>query len=247
MWFCRLQHLIDKYEGRIPDKVLAQMRQENEKTKELFPRPDLQKQIDEWPEKNVSDGKSLTAANCWFIGENESRFMWDEYARGPEGLAIKSTIRKVWESVYLPSEFSFIGKVNYVDFDTYVMSSYEAHQAHHRAFLKDKEKFGQERELRICTMNIKTPACLDPLGKALSKEDIAGAKMNNFDEAGLLVRVDLNNLFDTVVLAPASPEWFKNLVTHLSIKGDFNWKIVDSIIEQKESNKTMEDNDLGYA
>jgi hypothetical protein len=122
--------------------------------------------------------------------------------------------------------------VNYVDFDTYKMSSYEAHQAHHRAFLKDKKKFSHECEMRICTMNIKTPACLDSLGRVFSKEDIAGAKMNNFDKTGLQVRVDLRGLFDTVVLAPGSEEWFKNLVAHLSLKSEFNWNIRSSRIKQ---------------
>ena len=42
LWFCRLQHLIDVYEGRIPEKVLSKMRQENEKTKKLFPHPEHQ-------------------------------------------------------------------------------------------------------------------------------------------------------------------------------------------------------------
>jgi hypothetical protein len=32
-------------------------------------------------------------------------------------------------------------------------------------------------------MNINTPACLDSLGRVFNKDDITGAKMNNFDEA----------------------------------------------------------------
>jgi hypothetical protein len=231
LWFCRLEYLIDKFEGRIPEAALTLMREENEKTKECFPHPEYQRQINNWPEDNVASGRSLTAANCWFIGDEESSAMWKEYARGPDGVAIKSSMRKVWESIYLPAEFSFIGKVKYVDFNTYEMSSYEAHQAHHRAFLKDISKFGHEHELRLCTMNIKTTACLDSLGRVFSNEDITGAKMNNFDEAGLQVRIDLRNLFDTLVLAPGSQEWFKNLVTHLSLKGHFKWNIQRSRIK----------------
>lgn len=118
LWFCRLDYLIEKFEGQIPEKPLAQMRQENEKTKEGFPTPEHQKQIDQWPEKNMEDGRSLTAVNCWFIGSEESPEMWNGYAQGSEGVTIKSSIRKVWESIDLPFEFSFIGKVKYVDFET---------------------------------------------------------------------------------------------------------------------------------
>lgn len=230
LWFIRLEYLLDKFEGRIPEKPLKLMCQENEKMSDWFPNPEHKKQIEQWPEINVADGRSLTAVNCWFMGDEESPEMWNEYAKGPEGVAIRTSIRKVWESIYLPAEFSFIGKVKYVDFDSYKMSSYEAYQAHHRAFLKDEKKFSHEHELRISTMNLKTQACLDPLGRILNKEDIAGAKMNNFDEAGLQVSVELKNLFDTVVLAPGSQNWFKNLVTHISLKGKFNWKILNSSI-----------------
>jgi hypothetical protein len=79
------------------------MRQENEKTKEWCPHPEYQTQIDQWPEKNIADGRSLTAANCWFIGDEESPEMWNKYARGPDGVAIRSSVRKVWESIYLPA------------------------------------------------------------------------------------------------------------------------------------------------
>lgn len=230
LWFCRLQHLIDEYEGQFPEKALSAMRDKNEETKRHFPHPEHQKQIDEWPERNVSDGRSLTAVNCWFIGEHESEAMWNEYVGSSEGVAIRSTIGAVWNSVYLSNQFSFIGKIKYVDFDNYEMSTYEASQAHLRAFLKDSKKFSHESELRLSTMNIKTLACLDEIGRCYKKEDISGKHMNNFDSAGLSIRVELSTLFDTVVLAPNAQRWFKNLVLHIADKNQTKWNILDSAL-----------------
>lgn len=236
LWFCRLQHLIDEFEGKLPHQSLAKMREKNEETKRKmqkhFPSAEHQRQIEEWPEKNVSDGKSLTAVNCWFIGDSESEFMWNEYVGSREGVAVKSTIRAVRDSVFLSRRVSFIGPVKYVDFDTYQMSTYEAAQAHHRAFLKDRNKFSQECELRLSTMNIKTLACLDPIGRTYTKEDIAGKNMNNFDSAGLQIRVDLKSLFDTVVLHPESDPWFKNLIHHLVEKSPTSWTVADSELKR---------------
>jgi len=225
LWFCRLDYLKDEFEGVMPYKTVSEMKKENERWKPVFSKPELQKQLDEMPKRNVEDGKVLTAVNCWFLGVNESLQMWNDYVGAPEGVVVKSTIRKVRDSVYLPSEMSFIGKVKYVDFDKYEMSTYEGSQAHHRAFLKDRNHFDHENEIRMQTMNLRSPACLDPFGRPLSREDIIGKGMNNLDEPGLHVRVDLNNLFDTIITAPGAQKWFINLIKHIQIKSGFKWMI----------------------
>jgi hypothetical protein len=228
LWFCRLQELIDEFEGRMPEEPLKKISESHQGLKKRFNHPSYHKQIDEMPNRNVQDGRSLTAVNCWFIGDEESQIMWDAYVGSPEGVAIRSTIRKIRDNVYLHSDWSFIGKVEYVDYENHAMPTYEANQAHFRAFLKDKHQFVHENELRISTMNIKTPACLSPLGNPFPKDDISGAKMNNFDEAGLYIRVNLNNLFDTIILHPESQIWFKNLIVHLSQKGESAWNVEES-------------------
>ena len=231
LWFCRLSYLADKFEGTMPRKTVSAMREDNERWKAVFPAPDLQGQLDEMPERNVGDGRDLTTVNCWFLGSDESRRMWDEYVGSSEGVAVRSTIRKLRNGVYLPSEVSFIGKVNYVDLDSHDMSTYEGGQAHHRAFLKDRSRFAHEKELRIQTMNLRTPACLDSLGRPLSRDDVKGKGMNNFGQPGLHVRVKLDDLFDTVVTAPGGSDWFCNLIKHIQLKSGFDWDIKRSQFE----------------
>src|SRR3989304_5109320 len=74
LWFPKLNILQDQFEGSMPSKVQNTMHNKNQQWKKLF-HPDLHKQIDEMPIKNVQDGRELTVVNCWFLGEHESKQM----------------------------------------------------------------------------------------------------------------------------------------------------------------------------
>jgi len=147
LWFPKLKILQDQYEGSLPARVEAQMHQNNQKWKSTFTSSEYHKQIDAWPSDNVNDGRELTVVNCWFIDTIESKRMWDEYVGSSEGVAIKSTIRKLATYVYAYPEWSHIGKVKYVDKQSYEMTTYKGSQAHERAFLKDKQKYSHEQEV----------------------------------------------------------------------------------------------------
>lgn len=228
LWFQRLQHLPDNLEGTIPVPTLAPMTEADQHWKEAFTDSAHQSQIDGWHDRSVSDGRSLTLANCWFLGEAESSLMWDEYGSGSESVAVRTTVRRLRENTLLPSDFSFIGPVEYIDHSAFEMDHDRAAQAHHRAFLKDRRQFAHEQELRLTTMNLRTPACLDEKGRPLRAEDVTGVGMNNFDSPGLYVRVNLPKLIDTVVTHPQAPEWFYHLVQHIQYTARLGWNVQKS-------------------
>lgn len=230
LWFSKLYILQDQYEGMLPTATKSLMHKNYQKWKETFTSPDSHKQIDEMPDRNVSDGRELTVVNCWFLGNSESQKMWNDYVKNSEGVAIKSTIRKLAIYVYVEPEYSHIGKVKYVNFDSYKMSLYDAHQAPERAFLKSKD-FEHEQEIRIATMSIKTAACVNMNGIPYSSEEIAGKNMNNFENPGLYIRVNIEKLFDTIVLAPQAPEWFELLVKRIIELSKLNINIMRSELE----------------
>jgi len=213
LWFAKLNILQDQFEGTLPIATETQMRQYNKQSKKVFNTPEYHQQIDNWPKDIVSSGRELTVVNCWFLGENESRDMWTGYIGSNEGVAICSSIRRLQNSVYAYPEFSLIGRVQYVDFDKHVMSMYEAHQAHEIALLKQKGKgFEVEHEIRIVSMSIKTPWCVNMQGSHLTKEQYTGKNMNNFENKGIYICVDLSSLIQLVVLAPGALDWFELLV-----------------------------------
>ena len=213
LWFSKLKILQDKYEGGIPLMAEKAMRDKNEQWKTMFNTPEFHRQIDNWPSQNVEDGRELTVVNCWFLDEKDSQRMWDEYVGTFHGLAIKSTVRKLATYIFVTEDphISQIGKVQYVDWHSYEISTYLAQQAQERAFIKD-QKFAHEKEIRITTMNFKTPCCVNPKGVPYSPDDCKGKHMNNFENPGLYIMVDLRSLIDEIVISPNSREWFVNLI-----------------------------------
>jgi hypothetical protein len=83
-------------------KTAAAMHQSNQEWKSVFNTADFHEQLDLIHERNVQDGWRLTTVNCWFIGDQESKRMWDEYVGGPEGVAVRSTIRLLRDNIYVP-------------------------------------------------------------------------------------------------------------------------------------------------
>jgi hypothetical protein len=191
------------------------MREKNEHLKNSFNIPDANQQIDNWPNRNVDDGRELTLVNSWFLGLEESQTMWDEYVGLlSEGVAIKSTIRRLIQNVCTRGDISEIGKIKYVDFAKYEMSMYEAHQACERAFIKDL-KYSPEREVRISTMSLKHQYCVNMQGRQFTQEECSGTNMNNFDQDGLYILINFVGLVSSIVMSPYSSEWTKNLVSRV--------------------------------
>jgi len=192
------------------------MRQDNESWKKVFNTPDFHQQIDNWPKDIVSSGRELTVVNCWYFGENESKDMWDTHVKSKEGVAICSSIRRLQNSVNAYPQYSMIGRVKYVDFDKHVMSMYEAHQAGEIALLKkNEERYKVESEVRIVSMSLKTPWCLNTDGSPLTKEQYTGKNMSNFENKGLYITANLPSLIQYIVFVPGATDWFELLVKRI--------------------------------
>lgn len=231
LWFAKLNILQDQFEGTLPSATKEEMHQNNQQWKPVFNTPEFHRQIDNWPDDNVRSGRELTVVNCWFLDEAESKDMWANYVGNNEGVAICSSIRRLSSSVNAYPEFSLIGKVKYVEFNNHLMGMYEAHQADERALLKDK-RYQLEQEVRIVTMNLKTPWCLNMNGTPLSKEEYTGKNMNNFENKGLYITVNLQTLIESVVLAPGAGEWFELLVKQILKLSNINCPVTRSAIDE---------------
>lgn len=229
LWFPKLNILQDQFEGVLPTQTKKTMQQDNEKWKKVFPF-ESHWQIDEMVNNNIKDGRELTVVNCWFLGKEESATMWDNYVKNNEGVAVKSTIRKLATNVYLEPEFSCIGKVKYVDFELHEISLHKAQQAQERAFLK-RLCFSHEQEIRLSTMNFKTSACVAMDGIPYTQEQITGKNMNNFENLGLYISVDIEKLIDTIVIAPQATNWFELLIKRIVSMSKLNIQVKRSELE----------------
>ena len=76
LWFSKLNILQDRFEGCLPLATEKKLNIKNQKHKQYI-HSDLHNQIDNWVSDNIKDGRELEVVNCWFLGEEESKVMWD--------------------------------------------------------------------------------------------------------------------------------------------------------------------------
>jgi hypothetical protein len=216
LWFSKLNILQDQFEGMMPHATKEMMQAHDQELKKSFP-PEYHSQFNEMATRNEQDSKELLIVNCWFLGNNESERMWREYGGSKQSVAIKSTVKQIFENIGVPHDqhATHIGRVAYVDHRNHTMTKYHANQGHERAFLKDAERYQHEQELRIVTLNTKTKYCVSPEGKPYGESEVQGKNMNNFENPGLYVAVQLKQLISEIRISPEADGWFYLLVRRI--------------------------------
>ena len=107
--FARLDQLQDGFEGSTTRKTLDGMRTFLEGIGEPKGWENLRNIYRESREKMY--------VNCWYIGDAESEAMWKLYCPSGNGVAIKTTYRKLTQAI-AKDEDIYIGCVTYADYDT---------------------------------------------------------------------------------------------------------------------------------
>ena len=229
LWFSKLNILQDQFEGMMPHATKEMMQAHDQELKKHFPQ-EYHSQFDEMASRNEQDARELLVVSCWFLGENESDRMWREYGGGKEAVAVKSTVKNLVDNIGVPHDehATHIGRVTYIDHKTHMMTKYHANQGHERAFLKDAERYGHEKELRIVTLNTKTRNCVSPAGKSYGDADVQGKNMNNFENSGLYVAVRLKPLLSEIRVSPLADEWFFLLVRRIMELNNFGIAVKQS-------------------
>lgn len=193
LWYCRL----DKFEDRL-EAVLSV--------------PGLERSVESLSRRVVEAGEvtdignldrttRLTAAsmteliratifvNCWHMGEQESGAMWKIYSG--EGIAIQSTVARIWEAVH---RFGALGKVEYINHETDDMDE-------RLPFLYKHHMYSFEQEVRLYTYQF-------PDGHSI----IATSEELEDQVPGIAVPVDLHTLIERVYVAPGRAGWFGRAV-----------------------------------
>ncbi|MDM5329846.1 hypothetical protein [Neobacillus sp. CF12] len=151
--------------------------------------------------------------SCWHMNDHESAAMWKLYLQSYEGIAIQSTYYRFCKSFHDANENIYIGKVDYVDYDSDWIPEGNAFSP----FLFKRKSFEHEREIR---------AIIDD-----SNINNESRKLPQF-EIGTNINVDLNILIENVYVAPTSPKWFKDLASSLLRKYELNRDVIQSTLYQ---------------
>lgn len=143
------------------------------------------------------DSLGCTYSNCWTRSDVDEYVLWSSYASLKDGVAIQSTVRNLIKALD-PTEQRrlFVSNVQYIDYDSDYSFQLTGGIANMIAPHFSKRKyFKAEKELRVIYWN-------------------TDGKYNNTPE-GLLFKVDLDKLIESVYVAPQSYSSYRDLIEDL--------------------------------
>jgi len=221
LWFTRGDRFDDDFEGTLPKLDEAQI---HTRVLETF-GGDLQGAavFERWRRQHRNCLRNNTLVSCWHINDTESRSMWDGYVKSGEGVAVRTTVRRLLDS-FPPADPRLIcvGEVMYVDHEQYRMSEVGTGGARprpvpqsgfmeepggYRAFVYKKECFAEEHELRLMFARI-------PIANGRADYE------KQLWTKGDLVEVAVDHLFDAVVLSPSANQEYSEAVYKLLLEGE---------------------------
>lgn len=192
LFLTSIQNLTDKKEGSLTKPTMDILRQIDEDYRQKY------------SQNGISDDKSQsgwlgffekarhsTYLNCWHLYKEESPSMWKDYTKSHDGVAIKSTVKRLITSLKGAREAIVLARVRYIDHE-----KYDIRPCHPTdPFFLKGENFKDEKELRI-----------------VHSGDLQGYK--NMDAK--FIPVDKNELIEEVVIHPDAPESLHALVKHFA-------------------------------
>lgn len=158
------------------------------------------------------------AISCWHIAEHESSAMWAVYAERGNGIVLRSTYARLVNSARDWPDDCYVGLVKYVDYETSVVGSGNFLSP----FVHKRLEFQSERELRVAVSRMPTTG-----SEGMSVIDYSGSM-----PSGLLARVDLDALLESVVLAPRTPAWQADAIRSITTLLGFSIPIERSSLDR---------------
>ncbi len=213
LYFSRVDQFDDKFEGSLP-KSVASIREELYNS--MVGKGTINPEDDD---KNArfyitKFTKESIAASCWHVNDHESAAMWKLYLKSDEGIAIRSTYKRLSSCLH-ESEYDLnIGMVNYIDYETDTFPTDNVLYP----IIHKRKSFEHERELRalIWFQN-------DRNRKLLEEKDLS---------YGLSLKIDLKELIDSIYVSPNAPDWLHNLVQSVAKRYELEVDVHQSKINE---------------
>lgn len=204
LFFPRLTVLrkLDPYEGSFI--LFGSHDKKDEKSKKLF------KQLDKMLPKD-------TYVSCWYLSDIESVALWKLFPKSDEGIAIKSTIERLSQSIESKSSEHtiYMGSVTYghEKIKERKVNNPKSYSGDDAVFTK-RACFEHEKELRV----------------VIYAHDIGAPILRN--QTGLKLEVNVESLISEVMISPEAPRWMEDLVKRVVKKYGFSFKIRQSTLNK---------------
>lgn len=179
LYFCRADLFEDKHEATLSmiDKEFFRYSEENKKYWE--------------------DERKRHFVNCWIESPHELSLMWTAYAKN--GVAIKSTVGNLKNSLINSPEDIYLSRVRYIDYDRDSSQDADTPLNILKLLFVKRSLFNQENEIRLLHSDYENKD-----GHIKSKS----------------IKVDINVLIDEIVISPNTDDNFLDMIeTWLQSKG----------------------------
>jgi hypothetical protein len=211
LFFTRLENLEDPLEGHHPRGYYKAMGSANITVQGPELPANFDKMILNSAKQLVGIKRRYICVNCWYQSKFESDAMWRIYSRDGQGIAIQSTVQRLFES-FIPSSYEVIvGKVGYVDFRAESLSSINPIPG----FQKDWS-YEHEREVRA----------------TIWSKDVDGMTFDEMLKAnissGHYIPVNLSSLIEKIYLSPNAADWHHRLILKLLEMHNLNVPVAPS-------------------
>lgn len=210
LFFCRLDKLEDQFEGTPAKKNYYQWVnvQKQVRAANLFNPPPSDEQII----KTVGDifefeskRRALTCVNCWNKFENESAALWKIYSDYGKGVMIKTSAKRLEDSLINTSEKIYLSGVKYIDYEN------------------DKMPIGNETSLVI---HKRKPYNYESEVRLFHYVEADRYWIHDWEKEevseGKYFKVSLDALIEEIIIGPYSTNWFTEIVVNLNEKFGLN-------------------------
>ncbi|HDR7625125.1 TPA: DUF2971 domain-containing protein [Bacillus mycoides] len=149
--------------------------------------------------------------NCWHLNEEQSAAMWDLYVKSGEGIAVQTTFGRIKRSLDCCGKDIYIGKVEYIDH-------------------KKRENFVGDKILPFFTkrLSFKHEEEVRVVYSALDEKGFWDDTTKYEDMHGINLKVDLNELIESIYISPDAPSWFASVVEVILEKFNIDAKVIHS-------------------
>ncbi len=159
-----------------------------------------------------------TFVSCWYLSDVESAALWKLFPKSDEGIAIKSNIGKLVQSIETRNSEQntiYLGSV------TYGHEKVAARKTNNPksfsgsdALFTKRQCFEHEKELRLVmhANDIKTPVLSNGIN--------------------LKIEVDLELMISEIIISPEAPSWIEDLVKRVTKKYGFSFEIRQSTLNK---------------
>lgn len=214
----------DPYELRIPTKTRIESREQMIRAyRKAFPE-------DDEGLLRILDGQDqdfhvlyATGISCWHINEKENNALWRTFVGSGAGVAIKSTIGAIKDSIDTHRRYICMDQVEYIDYENESFKQHPSAIGFEQLFHKSSF-YSYEQELRLVYTfpTVLKEQEIDPtVLSALPKEALDQiCHQHRLTQEHLLstvpyVPVNLSTLIHDVVVAPWSGPWLVEAVRNL--------------------------------